>query len=65
MAGTRAGGAKAAQTNKLKYGEDFYSNIGKIGGTMSNTGGFYNNKELAREAGKKGGKISKRRKAGE
>lgn len=61
MAGTKAGGMKASQTNKEKYGEDFYANIGKIGGTMSNTGGFYNNKELARIAGAKGGKISKRK----
>lgn len=62
MAGTKEGGIKAAARNKEKYGDDFYSNIGKIGGTMSNTGGFYKNSELARLAGSKGGKISKRKK---
>ena len=29
MAGTKAGGVKAAATNKSKYGKDFYSRIGK------------------------------------
>lgn len=29
MAGTKLGGQKAAQTNKERHGEDFYSNIGK------------------------------------
>ncbi len=32
MAGTKAGGAKAAATNKSKYGKDFYSKIGQKGG---------------------------------
>lgn len=27
MAGTKAGGLKAAQTNKEKYGSEFYANI--------------------------------------
>jgi len=60
MAGTKAGGKKAAATNKLRYGELFYSNIGALGGKLGHTGGFYANRELAREAGRKGGKISKR-----
>ena len=67
MAGTRAGGLKAAAKNKSKYGKDFYSRIGKKGGLNGRTGGFYNNPELARHAGQKGGKIgglkSKRGKA--
>jgi general stress protein YciG len=42
---------------------DFYSRIGAIGGRKGTTGGFYQNRELAREAGKKGGRISKRRKS--
>ncbi len=62
MSGTRAGGLKAAQTNKDRYGKSFYQKIGSVGGTRSNTGGFAANPELARIAGKKGGKISKRRK---
>lgn len=67
MAGTRAGGLKAAAKNKEKHGSDFYSRIGKKGGRNGRTGGFYNNPELARHAGRKGGKIgglkSKRGKA--
>ncbi len=52
MAGTKAGGRKAAATNKERHGKDFYSKIGSAG--------FYANRELARTAGAKGGKISRR-----
>ena len=62
MAGTVAGGKAAAKTNKAKYGDDFYSKIGAKGGKLGTTGGFAANKELAREAGRKGGLKSKRRK---
>jgi len=62
MAGSVKGGKKAAVTNKERFGENFYSEIGKIGGKASNTGGFYNNPELARRAGSIGGKKSKRTK---
>jgi hypothetical protein len=61
MAGTIAGGKAAAITNKTKYGADFYSKIGTKGGKLSTGGGFAANRELARIAGAKGGKISKRR----
>ncbi len=60
MAGTKAGGLKAAETNKRLHGEDFYRNIGRMGGQNGHTGGFAANRELARIAGAKGGKISKR-----
>ena len=60
MSGTKAGGAKAAATNKRLHGDDFYARIGKIGGKNGHTGGFAANPKLAREAGAKGGKISKR-----
>lgn len=63
MAGTRAGGKKAARTNKAKYGDDFYRELGRKGGKNSHTGGFGANPELARIAGAKGGRISKRGKA--
>lgn len=63
MAGTRAGGKKAAETNKAKYGEDFYRELGRKGGKNGHTGGFAFNPELARIAGAKGGRISKRGKA--
>jgi general stress protein YciG len=60
MAGTRIGGLKAAEKNKLNYGEDFYREIGSRGGKKSRTGGFFANRELARIAGYKGGKKSRR-----
>ena len=62
MAGTIEGGKAAAATNKSKYGKDFYARIGAIGGKKSRTGGFYANRELARTAGAKGGRISRRNK---
>ena len=60
MAGTPLGGAKAAATNKSKYGRDFYARIGAMGGQAGHTGGFYANRELARIAGRKGGLKSRR-----
>lgn len=63
MAGTSAGGKKAAQTNKERHGEDFYVRVGRMGGKLGRTGGFYANRELARTAGSLGGKRSKRGKA--
>lgn len=63
MAGTKAGGLKAKITNLERHGEDFYRNIGRRGGKAGRTGGFYVNRELARTAGAKGGKISRRGKA--
>lgn len=71
MAGTRDGGAKAAATNKSKYGKDFYAMIGAKGGKRGKTGGFASDKkgadgltgkERARLAGSKGGRISRRTK---
>ena len=63
MAGTKVGGQKAAATNKGKYGRDFYAEIGRKGGRNGHTGGFAANPELAKLAGAKGGRISKRGKA--
>ena len=40
MSGTKAGGLKAAQTNRAKYGKEFYSTIGRKGGQNGHTGGF-------------------------
>ena len=60
MAGTKAGGIKAAQTNKAKYGKEFYARIGAKGGRLGHTGGFAANPSLARLAGAKGGRLSKR-----
>ena len=69
MPGNRAGGLKAAATNKQRYGESWYARIGRIGGQNGNTGGFaaeepgkdgLTGAQRAKIAGAKGGKISKR-----
>ena len=62
MAGTVNGGKAAASTNKTRHGADFYAKIGAKGGKKGKTGGFFANRELAREAGRKGGRISRRTK---
>lgn len=61
MSGTKAGGIKASITNRVKYGEDFYIRNGRKGGQNGHTGGFFANPELARIAGKKGGRKSSRK----
>lgn len=60
VSGTLAGGRKARDTNYKLHGKDFYKRIGAIGGRNGHTGGFAANPALAREAGRKGGKISRR-----
>lgn len=60
MPGTKIGGRKAAKTNIRLHGKDFYKRIGQIGGRNGHTGGFAANPELARIAGRKGGKKSRR-----
>ncbi len=59
MAGNRSGGLQAAATKKATD-PDFYHRIGADGGRASNTGGFFGRPDLAREAGRRGGKIGKR-----
>ena len=60
MSGTKAGGLKAAQTNKKKHGKDFYARIGAEGGRNGHTGGFYADRKMARLAGALGGAVSRR-----
>jgi general stress protein YciG len=60
MAGTIEGGRKARDTNYLRHGQEFYQEIGRRGGKNGHTGGFAANPELARIAGAKGGRLSKR-----
>ena len=60
MPGTKIGGIKARETNIKKYGREFYRTIGSKGGQNGHTGGFAANPALARVAGAKGGKISRR-----
>lgn len=62
MSGSREGGRKAAETNKKKYGKDFYANIGRKGGRKSHpeTRYFAMHPEVAKNAGAKGGRTSRR-----
>lgn len=60
MAGTKAGGQLAAETNRARHGADFYKRIGSKGGKATGYKGFATNPELARILGAKGGRISKR-----
>ena len=61
MGGTKEGGKRMVKTVREKYGNDFWADIGREGGKAGNTGGFAANRELAVEAGRKGGKISTRK----
>lgn len=72
MAGTKAGGLKARDTNIKRHGKDFYKRMGRLGGKSGTTGGFGSDvvgkdgltgKQRAGVVGKLGGKISKRGKA--
>lgn len=73
ISGTVAGGRKAAKTNMLRHGEDFYRVLGARGGRNGKgpdyKGGFASDKkgkdgltgrERARIAGYKGGRVSRR-----
>lgn len=61
MAGTAAGGLKAAAKN-LKKNPNFYKDIGRMGGSApaKSPKGFAANPTIARWAGAKGGTISRR-----
>jgi general stress protein YciG len=64
MPGTIEGAAKASNTNRRRYGADYYKRIGKKGGTSpkSKPSGFAAMpKEFRIECGKKGGAVSRRR----
>lgn len=68
MAGTKQGGINAAKTNKAKYGEGFYAEIGAKGGKKGRTGGFAAGeagRERARVYGAIGGRKSRRKPAGQ
>ncbi len=62
MPGTIAGGRKARDTTLKKHGKDFYKKMGAKGGSAKVTKGFGANRELAAAAGRKGGKVSRKRK---
>lgn len=65
MSGTRKGGMKTKETIIKYYGKDFFKEIGHKGGSVSGIAkGFaLMPKEKVQEAGRKGGKISKRGKS--
>lgn len=56
------GGKLASMVNRAKYGEDYYQKIGQAGGAVKgvNKGFAGMDREKVVEAGRKGGKISKR-----
>ena len=62
MPGTKLGGMKASETNRRKYGSDFYREIGRKGGSKLNPNkGFASmSQEKLQEVGRKGGTKSKR-----
>lgn len=70
MAGTKQGGLAAAASNYKNNGKDFYKRIGAMGGSTPKTkphGFLYmmlsGDTEKIREAGARGGTISRRGKA--
>ena len=52
------------EAKERKNGRNFYCEIGAKGGRNGHTGGFASNPELAKIAGAKGGRISKRKAGG-
>lgn len=63
MSDTRAGGLKAAEKNKSRYGKDFYQVQGRAGGKVKVAKGFsFTN---PKEAGRMGGRIGSRSKTKE
>jgi hypothetical protein len=61
MAGTKSGGIKARDSNKKRWGEDYYKRIGKSGGAVKGVKkGFALDPGKAVLAGAVGGRISRR-----
>jgi general stress protein YciG len=60
MPGTLEGGSKTADTNKKKYGADYYVKLGKLGGKAGTGHKFGHGKVDPHEAGRKGGKATKK-----
>lgn len=51
-------GKKGGETTYSEYGQEFYSEIGSLGGSVS-SGNFANDPQRASKAGKKGGQKPK------
>lgn len=60
MGGTRIGGLHAAKILRDRYGEDYYKQIGALGGRRSRGGGFASGVTDPVAAGRKGGSNSRR-----
>lgn len=65
MAGTKTGGIATAKTNKERYGADYYRELGRKGGSRTDTKpkGFAYSKanglDIHIKAGRKGGEVSR------
>ena len=58
--------SKTRQTIVDRYGEDYWKNIGKKGGSVAGVKkGFAANPELAKEAGRKSGEARRKKNAGQ
>lgn len=60
MVTDEAGGSKIRKTIEERYGKDYWRKIGSKGGKATGMKGFALNPELARTAGRKGGKKNTR-----
>lgn len=60
MGGTHDGGIKTSKTNKAKYGENYYKEMGRKGGAAGKGHKFAHGKADPAIAGMIGGKKSKR-----
>ena len=61
MGGSHLGGLKTAAKNKELHGEDFYTKIGRLGGKTAKGPRGFTVSGKASEAGRKGGKASRRK----
>lgn len=61
MSGTKIGAAKMVKTVRERFGNDFWKQIGSLGGQASNTGGFQKGADATRQAGRLGGRNSSRK----
>lgn len=66
MSGTKAGSRKSVETNRAKYGPDFYQKTGALGGSAPHKiRGFQAmTPERLSEVSRKGGLTSRRTKSG-
>lgn len=58
MPGNKEGGKKAAERNKLLYGDDFYRTIGRMGGEVKGLNAPFRDREFASKQGRMGGLAS-------